>query len=171
MTTVATHLERALKEDFTPELAERLSDAGLEVGEPLPKRLKIAEIARWLEVVREVVYAALPRGEGLRQLGQRALDGFGQSLAETAILAFLKVLGPEHALKQAEARLRRTPLGLTVTMEDRRNATVHVTDAQGMPEFVQGLLEAFGKRLGTKEIEVELEPDGARAATYRVKWK
>lgn len=168
---VATYLERTLGKDFTPAVAARLSEAGLDAQAPLPRQLKVAKIARWLEAIRAEVYPDLPPEEGARALGRRALDGLGHSFGETALLAFLRVIGPEKALAQAESRLRRTVLGLTVSESSRKAAVLHVNDAQGMPHFVQGLLEAFGPKVGAPDVQVEMEPDGKSGATYRVTWR
>lgn len=170
-TPVATHLERALGEDFTARLARRLEDAGLELDRPFPSRVRVKDVVDWLELVREEVYPSLPRGEGLRRVGRRALDGLGRNFPEQAALALLRFVGPDRALKQAEGRFRDSSLGLRVIRKEKCNAEIQLADAQGMPEMIQGLLEAIGPRIGAMGTTVDFEPEGEKGAKFSVKWR
>lgn len=171
MASAASHLERTLGADFTPAVARALEKAGLNTSEEFPERLKLEELAAWIEVLRKQLYPGVPREEGLRRLGARALDGVGKSLTEQAGLAVLRVMGPERALQQAASKLGRGPLGLRVVSSSKRGAVLHVGRAFELSAFIAGLLEAFGAKLGLKDVEVETEPEDDDGATFRVSWR
>lgn len=141
--------------------------ARLEPAYPVEQYLKLMALGVKLHA------PGLPFDEGVRSLGRRFVDGYGETLVGKAMLIALRMLGPRRALD----RLGKS-LTTGSTFFETRVTEVAPNDCQvwinrvTWPGWYQGLLERGLERSGGRDVtaEVHSHEGPGLGLTLRVRW-
>jgi uncharacterized protein (TIGR02265 family) len=172
------HLFEAL---FQNALAGRLSPIALEqlrrLGVDVSKRLEpVYPLPLWmaaLTVAARDVYPSLELDQAYEQLGEACMEGFSATLVGRAVVAALRLIGPERAMLQAQSTFRST--NNYAQLSHRKVGPGHfriwINEVGHCPTFTVGMLRAGLGAAGAPSAHVEVAAYDGHGCTYDVRWE
>lgn len=133
-------------------------------------------VEKWLSLMKaaaEVRSPDLSFAESIHALGRAFVDGYGETMIGKAMLAVLRVMGPNWALARLRRNLSTGSNFFESTAEERGPREVAVwLNRVTWPEWYFGILGRGLEYAGAKDVQVSLlSHDGAgKGAKILVKW-
>jgi uncharacterized protein (TIGR02265 family) len=163
---------RGLEGKLSPLAHAHLRRLGLDVARPLDAAYPFP---LWMEAVRVAahdLYPTLEADQAYEQLGMTSLRGLAETLVGRALLATLKLLGPERTLLQAKRAFRSTNNFCDFAHKKLGPGHFHVwTNEVGhCPTFTGGLLRQCLEFVGAQDVVVEVMRYDGHGCTFDVRW-
>lgn len=171
--TVESLLQRTIarRGKMTPRLIERLRQLGVDVANPTDLPQDVWKTL--VPIAAEEVFPGLPHDAAMFQLGSALLNAWNETLTGRALLTTVRVIGIERGLTRLSANFRTTNSYTESTAREvgPKDFEVWLSDVNGGPTYIQGLLTAAVQLSGGKAANVEvLKLEGA-GVVYRVRWE
>ena len=164
--TVEGLFERAYGERIGPELAQQLSAFPLK-----SPTLDAALFGQAFAVLRDGLFPGVPAAEAEKQMGERFLEGYFETVLGGLVKTMLRLLPVEKAIARIPQSLMSGANFIRAHVEPAgpREKKVVMNDYSTSPDFLCGVVAALVRRTGvTPDVEV-IERNG-RALTLRVRW-
>jgi len=166
-------LVRGLGTRLTPDLAQRLADAGLDPrpGAELPPAFEFDRWARILDVVaKELSPADLAAGH--HQIGELITDAYLENFIGRALKPVISLIGMRRALGRMRQNFRVANNYSEATATDVAPGEVRlwVNETGMMVHFYRGILTRGLLLTSPKSLSVEIEKTGGDGVTYLVRW-
>lgn len=165
---------RNLSSQLNDENRRALAAAGLKLDKLLPA-YPVSVMKAALQVVGPVV---LPKGtwaEQQRDLGNRLVKGYFDTVLGAALSSLLRLVGPDRGLSRLDRSLRSITNYLDCRVENRapQQVEVVVEPVDGLSWFLLGIFEGSGGLLFTKggTSTIELLNETAEQCRLRITWK
>ena len=172
--------ENSVRGLFERALQGRLSDARLERLVALGVRVENGVAAAYprdtwilmLAIAVEELAPDLSAPEAYRLLGQRLVEGVGETTLGKALVQLARLVGPSRTLGRFNRNVRASDnfTEAEITLNGARGATLVINDVLGLPTMYQGVIEAMLLLAGAKEVNVVLSAEAFPTATYRASW-
>lgn len=164
---------RALKGQVTPDATERLREVGLDLTLGLKESYPIGT---WLAAIRigaKLHAPTLPEHEALWSLGEAFIDSYRSTLSGRALMAMLRLLGPDRAMKQMTTNFR-SGISQTETRLKRVGEgdwQLWISNALGPARFITGGMMKRGlEAAGAHNVRIHISAHDGVETTYRVTW-
>jgi uncharacterized protein (TIGR02265 family) len=110
--------------------------------------------------------------EAWRQLGERMVEGYQETVLGGSMFALLKALGPRRMLTRAQKNFRSGNNYTQVRSRDVAPTVMEMwmNDTHLMSYFVQGMLLAALRASGVQESTVDILHADEQGTTYRISW-
>lgn len=171
-TTVEALLQRTLraKGRLTPAVVEKLKALGVDPN--VPKDVPKATWQSLLWFAAELLSPGAPQEEQLRVLGRELLRAWNETLPGKVLFATLRVIGVRRGLHRMSTNFRSSNSYTTSTAKDLgpNDVEVWISDVNGAPSYIQGLMHEAVVLAGGKEATVEIAATEGDSATYRIRW-
>ena len=163
---------RALKGRVTPALKERLRAEGLDLDGKLAAGYPAEMWARCVDAAAQLVYPTLLREDAHWRLGEDYIRGYAESTLGRALFTLAKLAGPMKAIARMEQNFRHGNNYVKTSFVQLSPTSVELwlSDVRGQPWFTGGVLIEGGRRVGAKNVRVEILQTIGRGCTYRVCW-
>lgn len=172
-TTVEALLQRTLKARgaLSPSVVVKLKALGVD-----PEAVSDVPKATWqsvLSLAAEVLSPGHPREAQLRTLGGELLRAWNQTLPGKVLFTTLRVIGVRRGLHRMTTNFRSSNSYTTSTAKDLgpNDVEVWMSDVNGAPSYIQGLMHAAVELAGGKSVTVEVTATEGDSATYRIRWQ
>jgi uncharacterized protein (TIGR02265 family) len=163
---------RAYKGQVTPALRERMRAHGVDLDRPLQPAYPVeAWNAALLETAR-ALHPDLPLEAAYQKVGERFLEGFGETLIGSAMMALLRTVGYRRALARMERNFRTGNNYIRSHMVERgpTEVDVHFEDMREPPGFFTGIFLAGARMTGAQGVRVECERTGELQCRFHITW-
>lgn len=105
-------------------------------------------------------------------LGRRMVDTYGETLVGRALLAVMRVIGPQRTMERMTRNLRTTNNYTESSMTTLPDGRVTVWCSRVVsPEFYRGMFTRTIEAAGGREARVEIVSADASGGTFAVSWK
>lgn len=172
-TTVEALLQRTLraKGRLTPAVVEKLKTLG--VDPEAPRDVPKATWQSLLWFAAELLSPGAAQEQQLHTLGGELLRAWNETLPGKVLFTTLRVIGVRRGLHRMSANFRSSNSYTTSTAKDLgpNDVEVWISDVNGAPTYIQGLMHAAVELAGGKGITVEITATEADSATYRIRWQ
>ncbi|MDX2012649.1 MAG: DUF2378 family protein [Myxococcaceae bacterium] len=171
-TTVEALLQRTLKARgaLSPQVLEQLARLGVDPA--APKDVPKATWQALLGVSAEVLSPGLPRDAQLHALGRQLLRAWNETLPGKVLFTTLRVIGVRRGLHRMSTNFRSSNSYTTSTAKDLgpNDVEVWISDVNGAPTYIQGLMQAAVELAGGKAVTADITATDGDSATYRIRW-
>lgn len=163
----------ALRERMSPPLARALKEQGLDLSQRLLPAYPVAVWTRCCQTAAKHLYASLPEEDGLRQLGEVVVEGFGNGFLGRALMGVVRVLGPHRALGRVRQNFRsgNNYAEATVTKIEGTDYEVWMNEVGPTRYVCQGIILAGLKATPAIDPRVEVVRFDDQAVWFRASWK
>jgi uncharacterized protein (TIGR02265 family) len=125
-----------------------------------------------LEVTVAELFPDVPRDEGFRRLGEKAVNGIGYTMIGKVLVQMAKLMGPRRSLLRLPQVF--TSMNNFMKMELTEVAPnhfhVHVRETYGHPAYVLGAMQAAMALSEAKGLQVKLVDWTEQQVSVDVKW-
>jgi len=162
---------RGLGAELSPALRSRLWELGLDLNQPLAPAYPVQLWVAGLKLAAEHVYPSLPLETAHRQLGERFVTGFTETLVGGAMMALLKVVGFKRALGRMERNFRSGNNFMRTRFVDHgpRDVEVVIESPYEIPAFTEGIFLAGARALRVQGARVVSQPN-PEGCSFRITW-
>lgn len=171
-TTVEALVQRTLRASgkLTPTVVERLKALGVDPDQP--KDVPKATWQALLWYAAEVLSPEAPRERQLHSLGAQLLRAWNDTLPGKVLFTTLRVIGVRRGLHRMSTNFRSSNSYTTSSAKDLgpNDVEVWISDVNGAPTYIQGLMQAAVELAGGKAPSVEVTGTEGDSATYRIRW-
>lgn len=172
-TTVEALLQRTLRAQgrLTPAVVEKLKALGVDPA--VPRDVPKATWQALLWFAAELLSPGAPQEEQLRVLGRELLRAWNGTLPGKVLFTTLRVIGVRRGLHRMSTNFRSSNSYTTSTAKDLgpNDVEVWISDVNGAPSYIQGLMHAAVELAGGKGITVDIASTEGDSATYRIRWQ
>jgi uncharacterized protein (TIGR02265 family) len=156
---------------LTPQLKEKLRGVGFDADDVKPTYPKEC-FTPCVEAVREALYPALSREEGLFRLGESMVEGAAHTLMGKTMLSMARLIGPEKTLLRTHAQYRAGTNFTEVKLSKLgdRHYQFWMNSGADIPQFGAGTLAATLKYTGGKDVRVVAAKLDPPAVTFDIQW-
>lgn len=172
-TTVEALVQRTLRASgkLTPTVVERLKALGVDPDQPRDVPKTTWQALLWYTA--EVLSPAAPREQQLQALGAQLLRAWNDTLPGKVLFTTLRVIGVRRGLHRMSTNFRSSNSYTTSSAKDLgpNDVEVWISDVNGAPTYIQGLMRAAVELAGGREPSVEVTGTEGDSATYRIRWK
>jgi uncharacterized protein (TIGR02265 family) len=164
---------RGLAGKMTPELLRLLDEEGVN----LQKLAPAYPVEVWMRCLRrtaDLLFPAKPKQLAHSELGRRFMRGYFETMMGKALLAMLKVLGPERTFKRMTQNFRTGNNFNEIKSEvpEPGHAEMWINHVLcDDPGFVQGLISEGLTLIAGREVVVTVRSVEGTAATFTARWK
>lgn len=163
---------RGLVGMVTPSLSSKLRALGLDLDHKLRPTYPREAWTRMLEVTVAELFPNVPRDEGFRRLGEKAVNGIGYTMIGKVLVQMAKLMGPRRSLLRLPQVF--TSMNNFMKMElkevEPNHFQVHVRETYGHPAYVLGAMQAAMALSEAKGLQVNLVDWTAQQVSVDVKW-
>jgi uncharacterized protein (TIGR02265 family) len=166
-------LQRALKKpELTPRLKRRLLDAGVDVDAKLKPIYPHAVWVSTCTAVAEELMPGVPLEQALRQLGQRVVMGYFDTMIGGAIRQVLKAIGTRRTLGRMTQNFSAANNYTRSELVDvgERHVRLWMNELAPMHFNLWGILERGLEVAGAKNIRVKLLELDAHGCSFDIEW-
>ncbi|MGE6759420.1 DUF2378 family protein [Corallococcus interemptor] len=166
-------LFRSIGPRLTPGLKNQLKQAGLDLDAPLPRSTPRLVFAEALRITARQLYPDVDTEEGYRRLGQGLIQGVEQTLLGKALVAMWPIFGPERVVIRIQESFATVNNYLRTELETQGSAhhILRVSECNGSPGYLRGIIEAGLARAGARNLRVEPFDFDGHACSYRIRWE
>lgn len=170
--TVEGVFSHGLADRVTPELKERLREAGVNLDRKLLPGYPRAVWTRCLEVIADVAFPGMSRDEALAELGVRSISGYERTIIGRAMLSTVRLFGPRRLLERFDRNLRTTCNYLRSELRELgpSDFELKVTGWDVSPHYMRGGLQRSLEYAGAKNVHSVVERLEGPAVVYRFRW-
>ncbi len=163
---------RALKGRVTPALKDRLRREGIDLDQKLAAGYPAEVWSRCMDAAAELVYPELARKDAHWRLGEDLIRGYAESTLGRALFTLSKLAGPMRTIARMEGNFRHGNNYVKTSFVELSptSAELWLSDVRGQPWVNGGILAEGGRRVGAKNIRVEILETTGSGCTYRVSW-
>jgi uncharacterized protein (TIGR02265 family) len=163
---------RALKDRLTPELKAKIRAEGVDLEKKLALGYPLDVWIRCVDAAAQVLYPTLTLEEAHWTLGADFIRGYAETMIGRAMFGVLRLLGPMKAIAQLERSFRTGNNYVRTSFIELSptSAEVWIAGVEGQPWFNAGIMLEGGRRIGAKNLRVEILHCAGDEATYRVSW-
>jgi uncharacterized protein (TIGR02265 family) len=164
---------KGLAGQMTPRLQECLRLAGVDLEHKLMPAYPFGTWLACLAVAAQELYPDRPEPEAWRQLGERLVEGYQETVLGGSMFALLKALGPRRMLGRAQQNLRSGNNYSEVRSKDVAPTVMEMwmNETHLVRYFVQGMLLAALRASGVQESTVDILHTDEQGTTYRISWR
>ena len=164
---------RALSDRLTPELKAKLRSEGVDLDKKLALGYTLDVWVRCVDDAAAALYPTLPIPDAHWKLGEDFIRGYAETTIGHAMFGVLKLLGPMRALARLERSFHsgNNYVRTSFTELSPTSAQVWMAGVDGRPWFNAGILLEGGRRMGMKNVRVEILQCIGDEATYGVSWE
>ncbi|MBN9684151.1 MULTISPECIES: DUF2378 family protein [unclassified Corallococcus] len=165
-------LFRSIGRRLTPRLKEQLKQAGLDLDAPIPRNTPRLVFAEALRITARALYPDVDLDEGYRRLGAGLIQGVEQTLLGKALVAMWPIFGPERVVVRIQESFATVNNYLRTELETQGRAhhVLRVSECNGNPGYLRGIIEAGLAKAGAKNLRVEPFDFDGHACSYRIQW-
>jgi uncharacterized protein (TIGR02265 family) len=171
-TTVEALLQRTLKARgaLNSTVLEKLSALGVDPAAPKDVPKATWQALLWLSA--EVLFPGRPREAQLHALGGQLLRAWNETLPGKVLFTTLRVIGVRRGLHRMSTNFRSSNSYTTSTAKDLgpNDVEVWISDVNGAPTYIQGLMHAAVELAGGTGVGVDITAAEGDSATYRIRW-
>jgi uncharacterized protein (TIGR02265 family) len=176
---------RTLRGRRTPELVQRLRDAGVDLDRPLRVAYPFKVWEDVLQVLARELHPDVAEEEASFRLGLDFIEGYEATHISKAAIAMARLVGLDRTLQRVNSQLRNinnAAEGLTELRERGRillrmrliekfRGRIHPAPPP-VPHYLRGLLQAMLRGLGKENVRVELVETfpADRNSLYELTW-
>jgi uncharacterized protein (TIGR02265 family) len=164
-------LSRGLGARLTPDLKLAIKECGINLDK-LEPAYPSAVWSATLRLCAGRLYPELPPEVALRHLGSDVMTGFFGTLIGRAMQTALRVIGPLRALRRFTRSMRSADNFVEGRLTERgpTEAEIWISDDNGIPDYVAGVLETAGRLIGAKECTAVVLARTPPSSTFRINW-
>lgn len=168
--TVEAFFVRTYGDRLKPELRAQLEKKGL-LGSKLPVDVEV--FREGMELVRAALFPEAPVEDAYRAMGEEYLARYFSTVMGGLAAMMVKLLPPEKAIARVSSSLQSASNLVKADYEKRgeRDYLVTVENYSSTPGFVAGLLVAFMRNAGGKNVKADLVSHEGRTAKFHVSWE
>lgn len=164
-------LVRSLRGKLTPSLVQGLRVRGFDVDQPLQSAYPMEVFIEVVHYLALELHPALPLEEGVAVLARGFLDGFGQTMIGRAMLAMLRIIGPDNALKRLTQEFRTGNNYSETRLEPRGERAYELwVNELRMPGWYVGVVSRGLELAGARRSSVVLQSKDPIGGTFAVTW-
>ena len=166
-------LVRSIGKRMTPELKQRLREVGLDLDVPIPRNTPRIVFADALRISAKHLYPNEEEQEGFRRLGIGVIEGVEHTLLGKALVAMWPIFGPERVVVRIQENFATVNnyLKTELITHSPSHHVIRVSECNGNPGYLQGIIEAGLLKAGAKELKIDPFDFDGHACSYRVQWK
>ena len=109
----------------------------------------------------------------MNALGRVFFGGYTSTVIGQAMLTMMRLIGPKRSLERMQRNFRTG--GNYIETRFRELGPNHVelwfNEVNGMPSYVQGIIEAGAEQIGARNVRVEYRPEPEGGVLYTVIWE
>jgi uncharacterized protein (TIGR02265 family) len=171
-TAVEGLLRHALRGQVSPKLRERLYLLGLDIDRPLLPAYPVAVWEKCLRVIVEETYPGVPPEDAFRQLAERHVDGYGQTLVGRAVFRVMRLLGPRRFMQRMPQMLRSSDNYTEAELEEQGPTTyeMRMNSVLDLPGYSEALFESLLRVSGAESVRAVLTEVEDGSSTYLIRW-
>lgn len=165
---------RTFPQGVPPALKTQLRAAGVDLDKPLLPAYSLETWSRCIELSAPVLFPTERDEVAWRQLGERLIDGYKETMIGRAMFATLKLLGPRRMLQRSRKNFRSGNNYTEVELTDVSPTEMDVwfnEKNDTLRHFTAGLVLAGLRVGGAREPQVSIRHSDARGVTLRASWK
>ncbi|RKH14443.1 DUF2378 family protein [Corallococcus sp. CA053C] len=164
---------RSAGKRVTPELKQQLRAIGLDLDEKIPHHTPRRVFAEALRLTAAHLYPDVDAQEGYRRLGQGIITGMEYTLLGKALVSLWPIFGPDRVLSRMQESFATVNnyMKTQLITHGRANHTIKVSECNGNPGYLLGIIEAGLTRAGARNVHVEPFDFDGHACAYRVRWE
>jgi uncharacterized protein (TIGR02265 family) len=171
-TTVEALVQRTLRSRgrLTPKTVAHLKSLG--VDPEAPRDVTKAVWEQLLVMAAEALTPGLPKERQLRVLGEALLRDWNETLAGKVLFATIRVIGVRRGLHRMTTNFRSSNSYTVATATDvgPNDVELWVSDVNGAPTYIEGLLTAAIELAGGEQPVVMVSSTEGDSAIYRIRW-
>ena len=163
---------RGLGDRLTPACKSRLRAHGLDLDRKLLPAYEFEKWMAYLRIAAEELYGDSSTEVAMFRLGERTVDGFGDTLMGRAVLAMTRIIGPVRTLQRCDRNFRSGNNYTTSRLKElsAQCYELWVNEVGPYPTFTGGIVCAALRVAGAKEPKAEVVSHDGHACTYRITW-
>lgn len=165
---------KGLGEQVTPGLRAQLREAGIDLEKPLLPGYPVQTWMKALSLTAAALYGHRPVDEAYEELGRRFIGGYFETMLGKALLAMLKVVGPERTFKRMTQNFRSgnnfNEVESRILAPGKAEMRINHVLCEG-PGFVRGILQQGLTMIAGHEVSVDVERFEGTSAVYLARWK
>lgn len=168
--TVEAFFVRTYGNRFKPELREQLTKLGL-LESKLPVDVEV--FREGMELVRRSLFPEMESEAAYRAMGEEYLARYFTTVMGGLAAMMVKLLPPEKAIARLSQSLQSASnlVKAEYTKNNERDYTVSVENYSSTPGFVAGLLVAFMRNAGGKNVKTDIVEHQGLSAKFHVYWE
>jgi uncharacterized protein (TIGR02265 family) len=165
-------LLRSLRSQLTPELIAGMRARGLDPERPLRDAYPMETFVEVVHFVAGRLHPQLELEAAVARVGRDFMDGFGQTMIGRAMLAMMRVIGPQSALRRVtqEFRTGNNYSETRLTQRGPSEFELWVNELQ-MPGWYVGIVGRGLELAGARSTSVTLLRKEEVGGTFRVAWE
>ncbi len=169
--TVEAVFKRGLQGQLTPRLRTRLKGLGVDV-DAIQRMYSQATFEGAVIAAAEEVFAGDGLATGMRKLGERAVEGYDETVIGKLMLGALRLLGPHRTLERATLNLRSSNnyTDCVVKRDGPNRYELSIANVGRLAEFNQGVVIAALRMAGAPQVRVTVIRREGLNCVYRVEW-
>ncbi|RKG93854.1 DUF2378 family protein [Corallococcus terminator] len=166
-------LFRSIGRRLTPDLKNKLRDAGLDLDAQIPRNTPRTVFAEALRITAEHLHPNEELSEGYRQLGVGIIQGMEQTMLGKALVSMWPIFGPERVVVRIRESFATVNNYQQTELDTQGPAhhVIRVSECNGNPGYLQGIIEAGLTKAGARNLRVEPFDFDGHACSYRVRWE
>jgi len=167
-------LQHGLQGKVSPQLKQRLRQAGIDLDRPLLPAYPVRLWMHCLSVIVDETYPGLPREEAFRKLAEAHVQGYGRTAVGRAVLGVMRLLGPRRVVQRLPQTLRATDNYTQVELVERGPTffEMRLNSTQDAPGYTEAIFESL-MRVGGAELpkvtKTQVDP-AVPSTTYLLTW-
>ncbi|MFO0594837.1 MAG: DUF2378 family protein [Myxococcaceae bacterium] len=164
-------LVRSVRDRLTPALISGLRERGIDVERRLLPAYPMEVFVDGVGWLSRQLYPELPADEAVAKVGRGFMDGFGQTLVGRAMMAMMRVIGPDASLRRItqEFRTGNNYSQTRLVVRAPRTYELWVNELR-MPGWYVGIVSRGLELAGAKSGHVELVSRDTVGGTFRIEW-
>ncbi|MBN8231783.1 DUF2378 family protein [Corallococcus macrosporus] len=165
-------LFRSIGSRLTPQLKDKLKQAGLDLGAPIPRSTPRLVFAEALRITAQHLHPDVDTDEGFRRLGVGLIQGVEQTLLGRALVAMWPIFGPERVVIRIQESFATVNnyLKTELVTQGPAHHVLRVSECNGNPGYLRGIIEAGLTKAGARNLSVEPFDFDGHACSYRIRW-
>ncbi|RYZ44131.1 MAG: DUF2378 family protein [Myxococcaceae bacterium] len=165
-------LFRSIGDRLTPDLKDKLHDVGLDLDTEVPGNTSRTVFAQALRITVQHLHPDVAEEEGYRRIGSGIIQGMAQTQLGKALISMWPIFGPERVvvrIQESFANVNNYQKSELLTQGPAHHL-IRVSECNGNPGYLRGILEAGLARAGARNLRVEPFDFDGQACSYRVRW-
>jgi uncharacterized protein (TIGR02265 family) len=157
-----------LGDRVTPQLRERLRQAGLNLSRPVLPAYQLHQFEAFLEVTAHELYSDVPFDDALFSLGEAQVDAFARTLVGRAAFSFMRMVGVRRSLEQITCSWRNANNFVRTRVHEPSPGTleVWVNEVGRQPQVIHGTLSRTLHLISSQSYQVTMQHYDGHSCTY-----
>lgn len=166
--TVDSLFNGVLGDRVTPQLRERLRQAGLDLSRPVLPAYPLNLFEAFLEITAHELYSDVPFDNALRSLGEAQVEAFARTLMGRAAFSFMRMVGVRRSLEQISYSWRNANNFVRTQVHEPspRTLEVWVNEVGRQPQVIQGTLSRALQLISSQPYRVTMRHYDGHSCTY-----